>query len=163
MYTYEPSLSQHVQRAYVTLADVLTRKSTASLSRLEATGERLPSLHRQFLEKNYLSINTMARGRYVNTYSHFAPSMSQNQKKFFPQNFEDRGFCPTQNFQFLPEGFCRFLDFRIHFDFRHGAFAHFYVQGHLPILGAKNGVCILHPKFFNFEFGDFCPFFGPNL
>jgi hypothetical protein len=128
MLTYDPSLSQHVQRAYVTLVDVLPRKSTASLSQLPATGKRRSSLSTQLLEKNYLPINTVAPSRYVITYSHFVPSMSQN-KKMFPKNFEVRGFCPTHNFRFPPEGFSQFFEFRAYFALGMGLFHLFYFRG----------------------------------
>jgi hypothetical protein len=95
MLTYDPSLSQHMQRAYVTLVDVLTHKTTASLSRLRATAKHCRFSAHIVLGKNYLPINTVAPGRYVISYSQFVPSMGQNQNNFL-HNFEARGFCPTQ-------------------------------------------------------------------
>jgi len=88
--------------------------------------------------------------------------MGQNQKTF-SKILRIGAFAQHTIFDFYQRAFGDFLEVRAHFDFRHGAFAHFYVHGHLPILGAKNGVCILHPKFFNFEFGGFCPFLAQKL
>ena len=132
MLTYDPSLSQHVQRACVTLADVLPRKSTASLSRLPATGERLLSLRNIF--QKTLFTNKYGRTRPLR--HHLLPRCTFDEsksKKYFPKILRLGAFAQNNILDFYQRAFVHFcnlgpiLPLRTGFSpfLSSGAYAHF--------------------------------------